>query len=757
MSHDTSALTISLDEAQRIEKISSTQLIQNRKLILVVDLDQTVIQASTETSIGKVMVEPSDPNYESIKDVRSFDLQEEHILPASDTEPARRGIKATTYYVKLRPGLEEFLEKMHLIYEMHVYTMATRSYAEAIANIIDPDKRFFGDRILSRDESGNIYQKSLKRLFPVSTAMVAVIDDRGDVWGWSPNLVKVVPYNFFRIGDINSPPLFNNSQIQIEEPPIVSEPIDSPIQNDNGSEDDDTTKNDSDDPNVTVATVDSNGVSHLDESLENGVSNTSNTDNNNTEDTTPVKDTNDDTSNKENASIESTLLDDDSPNSGLVESTQYQQQNQPRPSALNLTLHDTDNELMMLEPVLSRLHSNYYKHFDDVVKRRGGFNNVRERDLPDVGVIMPEMKDKVLDGCVILFSGYIDYSTNFDNFVIVQWARSFGAIVVAEMIDSVTHVVSKSNTTTKARKAFTKPKIKVVSIAWLYRCIATWERVSEEPYLLEPPAADNLTVKDDMNENVVYHSTNDDEELDDNDIDFVKSLNTGSIDWDQIEEELKDFMSDEDEDENAGEHEDEEEENKEKDSKAIDTKNDIDDQEQDDDYDDDDDDEDSDDDDDSDEDDDDDDNSEDDEDISEEEGNVSLSAKRPPENDTSTSAKRLPNGTSVQKTTYSGKSPAQNYDQSNNNGEENNNPLKRDWSHSSLESDEDEDESTAPKRQKTPQSHNLSNGHSDVSSKESGEHSNQNNKNSPNDTSGNVDESDYDEDAFAAELELDLV
>lgn len=31
---------------------------------------------------------------------------------------------------------------MHLIYEMHVYTMATRSYAEAIANIIDPDKRF---------------------------------------------------------------------------------------------------------------------------------------------------------------------------------------------------------------------------------------------------------------------------------------------------------------------------------------------------------------------------------------------------------------------------------------------------------------------------------------------------------------------------------------------------------------------------------------------------------------------------------------
>lgn len=35
--------------------------------------------------------------------------------------------------------------------------------------------------------------------------MVAVIDDRGDVWGWQSNLVKVMPYDFFvGIGDINS-------------------------------------------------------------------------------------------------------------------------------------------------------------------------------------------------------------------------------------------------------------------------------------------------------------------------------------------------------------------------------------------------------------------------------------------------------------------------------------------------------------------------------------------------------------------------
>lgn len=48
--------------------------------------------------------------------------------------------------------------------------------------------------------------KSIQRLFPVDQSMVVAIDDRADVWHWSPNLVKVRPYNFFLgIGDINEP------------------------------------------------------------------------------------------------------------------------------------------------------------------------------------------------------------------------------------------------------------------------------------------------------------------------------------------------------------------------------------------------------------------------------------------------------------------------------------------------------------------------------------------------------------------------
>ena len=78
-------------------------------------------------------------------------------------------------------------------YEMHVYTMGTRSYADSVCRLLDPDGSLFGSRILSRDENGSLVQKSLKRLFPMDTSMVVIIDDRADVWRWSPNLVKVHP------------------------------------------------------------------------------------------------------------------------------------------------------------------------------------------------------------------------------------------------------------------------------------------------------------------------------------------------------------------------------------------------------------------------------------------------------------------------------------------------------------------------------------------------------------------------------------
>lgn len=122
----------------------------------------------------------------------------------------------------IRPKLEEFLSKLNELYEIHVYTAGTRNYANAVTDIIDPERHIFKERILSRDESGSMYyvqvmylsflfsvstlliltakfelvgmtQKNIRRLFPCDDSMVVIIDDRADVWGWPPNLIKVRP------------------------------------------------------------------------------------------------------------------------------------------------------------------------------------------------------------------------------------------------------------------------------------------------------------------------------------------------------------------------------------------------------------------------------------------------------------------------------------------------------------------------------------------------------------------------------------
>ena len=194
MVHNNNALTVSAEEATRVEDEAKRRLLATKKLSLVVDVDQSIIHDTVDPTVADWQKDEGNPNHEAVKDVKSFLLK--------DDGPGNRGC---WYYVKLRPGLQQFLDNVSQMYELHIYTMGTRQYAKNIADIIDPDHKVFGDRILSRDESGSMTAKNLQRLFPVDTKMVVIIDDRGDVWRWIQNLIKVTPYDFFvGIGDINS-------------------------------------------------------------------------------------------------------------------------------------------------------------------------------------------------------------------------------------------------------------------------------------------------------------------------------------------------------------------------------------------------------------------------------------------------------------------------------------------------------------------------------------------------------------------------
>jgi RNA polymerase II subunit A-like phosphatase len=139
---------------------------------LVVDLDQTVLHATIDPSMGKLVGQP---------DLEIYPV----VLPESPDQ---------IYYIKLRPHLREFMMSMASLFELHVYTMGSRSYAQTVVQLFDPDGRLFYDRILSRDDSGISEQrKDLKRIFPAGDSSVLVIDDRADIWNYSRNLVPVPP------------------------------------------------------------------------------------------------------------------------------------------------------------------------------------------------------------------------------------------------------------------------------------------------------------------------------------------------------------------------------------------------------------------------------------------------------------------------------------------------------------------------------------------------------------------------------------
>ncbi|XP_064077868.1 RNA polymerase II subunit A C-terminal domain phosphatase-like isoform X3 [Macrobrachium nipponense] len=180
MIHSVPDLKIAKEEAEELGKKDQKNLLNQRKLVLLVDLDQTLIHTTNDN------IPPE------LKDVYHFQLHS----------------GGPWYHTRLRPHTKEFLEKISRLYELHICTFGVREYAHYIAHFLDPDGKLFGQRILSRNECIDPMSKkaNLNSLFPCGDNMVCIIDDRTDVWNFSPNVIQVVPYHFFRhTGDINAP------------------------------------------------------------------------------------------------------------------------------------------------------------------------------------------------------------------------------------------------------------------------------------------------------------------------------------------------------------------------------------------------------------------------------------------------------------------------------------------------------------------------------------------------------------------------
>lgn len=557
MTHGSTNLKVSSKEAIDIEKSSTDRLLKTKKLSLVVDLDQTVIHVTVDPTVAEWMSDPTNPNYDAVKDVKSFILEEPPYVPPGYNGPKLPHTKRW-YYVKLRPGLHEFLEKMNERYEMHIYTMATRAYAENIAKIIDPDGIYFGDRILSRDESGSLTQKSLKRLFPVDTSMVVIIDDRGDVWNWSPHLIKVVPYDFFLgIGDINSSflprqqamlgPSKRRKSVSILEETVLNEEANNigDKENENAiesdSEDNMVTSNDSDLPELPDTGSDSTSpvdrLVELNEADDGGLFAVQEIERS----TTLEHQAHDRPLAKLQENLDKIIEKETEVASSDSESTKSSTRESDGPAEVKEThnlLYDDDKELTYLGQALVRIHNEYYFEIE----------NLKDKNtIIDVKDIMNEMKSIVFKGCVILLSGILPLGTKLQFADIVIWARYFGATFVENYNTKVTHVICKNAGTFKVRLAKSvDPNVKVVNPDWLFACMSLWDRVSEEEYEVK---VDHLLSKSQVDDFLEFHGQN----------------NAESLDWSEIDDEIKEFMGSDyedgdEEDEEEGDDDDEEDE-----------------------------------------------------------------------------------------------------------------------------------------------------------------------------------------------------
>lgn len=180
-------MRLSRAEADRLQAASRDGLLAEGRLSLVLDLDQTLLHATVDSQVGDWLRDESHPLHGRLEQVHAVHLPSSPHL---------------TYYVRLRPGLKEFLAEMTKLFELHVYTMGSHEYAQAIVALIDADGKLFADRVLSRDHNGLPEdRKALQRLFPCDDRTVLVLDDRADVWQYSRNLVWIEPYSFWVVAD----------------------------------------------------------------------------------------------------------------------------------------------------------------------------------------------------------------------------------------------------------------------------------------------------------------------------------------------------------------------------------------------------------------------------------------------------------------------------------------------------------------------------------------------------------------------------
>ncbi|KAK0422902.1 hypothetical protein QR680_007856 [Steinernema hermaphroditum] len=130
---------------------------ESKKLTLILDLDETLVNSTEDSKHKKITV-------------------------------------------SVRPYCFKFLERMSKLYELHVVTLSKSYYAHKVVKHLDPERRLI-DRVLTRSEL-EVFSKTenIHKLYPEGLDQTVILDDRLDVWDYKENVIQVKKYQFFKKG-----------------------------------------------------------------------------------------------------------------------------------------------------------------------------------------------------------------------------------------------------------------------------------------------------------------------------------------------------------------------------------------------------------------------------------------------------------------------------------------------------------------------------------------------------------------------------
>ncbi|KAL2337334.1 hypothetical protein Fmac_011780 [Flemingia macrophylla] len=136
----------------------SQETVRKKDVTLVLDLDETLIHSSVQQC--------NDADF-------TFEMYTE---------------RKSTVYVRKRPFLQEFLEKVSEMFEIIIFTASKRVYAEKLLDVLDPDNKFFSQRIY-RESCTWIDNHCVKDLtiLGVDLKKVFIIDNTPEVFRFQVN------------------------------------------------------------------------------------------------------------------------------------------------------------------------------------------------------------------------------------------------------------------------------------------------------------------------------------------------------------------------------------------------------------------------------------------------------------------------------------------------------------------------------------------------------------------------------------------